>query len=112
MTTLGKTVAEFLTPVIEGIHKFVDWLNSLDAGTRKVIVTIGAIVAAAGPVLITVGKMAQGVGALMKLAPNIVTAFGKETQWTRCLRREDEPVMSDMADGSARREPRYTEKGG
>ena len=30
MTTLGKTVAEFLTPVIEGIQKFVDWLNSLD----------------------------------------------------------------------------------
>ena len=77
MTTLGKTVAEFLTPVIEGIQKFVDWLNSLDAGTRKVIVTIGAVVAAAGPVLITIGKMAQGVGALMKLAPNIVTAFGK-----------------------------------
>lgn len=77
MTTLGKTVAEFLTPVIEGIQKFVDWLNSLDAGTRKVIVTIGAVVAAAGPVLITIGKMAQGVGALMKLAPKIVTAFGK-----------------------------------
>jgi TP901 family phage tail tape measure protein len=77
MTTLGKTVAEFLTPIIAGIQKFVDWLNSLDAGTRRVIVTIGAIVAAAGPVLITVGKMAQGVGALMKLAPKIVTAFGK-----------------------------------
>lgn len=77
MTTLGKTVAEFLTPVIEGIQKFVDWLNSLDAGTRKVIVTIGAIVAAAGPVLITVGKMAQGVGALMKLAPTIVSGIGK-----------------------------------
>ena len=77
ITTLGKTVAEFLTPIIAGIQKFVDWLNSLDEGTRRVIVTIGALVAAAGPVLIMIGKMAQGVGALMKLAPNIVTAFGK-----------------------------------
>jgi len=77
ITTLGKTVAEFLTPIIAGIQKFVDWLNSLDAGTRRVIVTIGALVAAAGPVLIMVGKMAQGVGAIMKLAPTIVSGIGK-----------------------------------
>ena len=77
MTTLGKTVAEFLTPIVASIQKFVDWLNSLDAGTRRVIVTIGALVAAAGPVLIMVGKMAQGVGAIMKLAPTIVSGIGK-----------------------------------
>ena len=77
ITMLGKTLSEFLVPIIQKISEFLNWLNSLDAGTRKIIVTIGMVIAAAGPVLITIGKMAQGVGALMKLAPKIVTAFGK-----------------------------------
>lgn len=77
MTMLGKTLSEFLVPIIQSISSFLNWLNSLDAGTRKIIVTIGMVVAAAGPVLIFIGKVTQGVGALMKLAPTIVTAFGK-----------------------------------
>ncbi|MBQ8963681.1 MAG: phage tail tape measure protein, partial [Clostridia bacterium] len=77
MTMLGKTLAEFLVPIIQKINEFLTWLNSLDAGARKIIVTIGMVIAAAGPVLIFIGKVTQGVGALMKLAPTIVTAFGK-----------------------------------
>lgn len=77
ITMLGKTLSEFLVPIIQKISEFLNWLNSLDAGTRKIIVTIGMVVAAAGPVLIFIGKVTQGVGALMKLAPTIVTAFGK-----------------------------------
>lgn len=77
MTMLGKTLSEFLVPIIQGISNFLNWLNSLDAGARKIIVTIGLVVAAAGPVLITIGKLAQGVGAVMQMAPAFVTAFGK-----------------------------------
>ena len=77
MTMLGKTLSEFLVPIIQGISNFLNWLNSLDAGTRRIIVTIGMVIAAAGPVLIFIGKVTQGVGALMKLAPTIVTVFGK-----------------------------------
>ena len=77
ITMLGKTLSEFLVPIIQKISEFLNWLNSLDAGTRKIIVTIGMVIAAAGPVLIFIGKVTQGVGALMKLAPTIVTAFGK-----------------------------------
>lgn len=77
MTMLGKTLSEFLVPIIQSISSFLNWLNSLDAGTRRIIVTIGMVIAAAGPVLIFIGKVTQGVGALMKLAPTIVTAFGK-----------------------------------
>lgn len=77
ITMLGKTLSEFLVPIIQKISEFLNWLNSLDAGTRKIIVTIGLLVAAAGPVLIFIGKVTQGVGAVMQLAPKIVTAFGK-----------------------------------
>ena len=77
MTSLGKVVAEFLTPIVQHIQKFVDWLNSLDEKTRKLIVTIGAVVAAAGPVLIFVGKLTSAVGSIMTWAPKIVTGIGK-----------------------------------
>ena len=77
ITMLGKTLSEFLVPIIQKISEFLNWLNSLDAGTRKIIVTIGMVIAAAGPVLIFIGKVTQGVGALMKLAPTIVTAITK-----------------------------------
>lgn len=77
MTMLGKTLAEFLVPIIQHLQKLLTWLNSLDAGTRKIIVTVGMVVAAAGPVLITVGKVAQGIGSIMELAPKLVTAFSK-----------------------------------
>lgn len=77
MTMLGKTLAEFLVPIIQHLQKLLTWLNSLDAGTRKIIVTVGMVVAAAGPVLITVGKVAQGIGSIMQLAPKLVTAFSK-----------------------------------
>lgn len=77
ITMLGKTLSEYLVPIIQKISEFLNWLNSLDAGTRKIIVTIGLLVAAAGPVLIFIGKVTQGVGAVMQLAPKIVTAFGK-----------------------------------
>ena len=77
MTMLGKTLSEFLVPIIQGISNFLNWLNSLDAGTRRIIVTIGMVIAAAGPVLIFIGKVTQGVGAVMKLAPKIVSLFSK-----------------------------------
>lgn len=76
ITMLGKTLSEFLVPIIQKISEFLNWLNSLDAGTRKIIVTIGLLVAAAGPVLIFIGKVTQGVGAVMQLAPKIVSGIG------------------------------------
>lgn len=75
MTSLGKVVAEFLIPIINGIQKFVDWLNKLDPVTRKIVVGLGLLVAAAGPVLIFVGKIVTAVGSIMTLAPKFVSMF-------------------------------------
>lgn len=67
----GNTLAPAVTSVLSVIQKFLDWLNSLDEGTRKVIVTILAVVAAIGPALIVIGKVATGVNALMTIVPAI-----------------------------------------
>lgn len=54
----------------------MDWLNSLDEGTQKIIVTIGLVAAAVGPVLIVVGKVMSAVGTIMTVIPKLASAFG------------------------------------
>ena len=75
MEELAISFGELLMPAIRTIvgwiQKFVDWLNSMDEGTRKVIVTIALVAAAIGPVLIIVGKVISAVGAIMTLVPKL-----------------------------------------
>lgn len=75
MTTLGKLVAEYLTPVLEKVQAWADKFNSLDESQKRTIITILGIVAAVGPLLVIVGKLAIGIGALLQLAPLLATAF-------------------------------------
>lgn len=76
LTNLGQLLADYLTPIIGAIQGVVDWLNSLDEGTRRFVVTLGLIVAAAGPVLVMIGKVTGAVGSILSLAPTIVTFMG------------------------------------
>ena len=57
--------------IVGWIQKFVDWLNSMDEGTRKVIVTIALVAAAIGPVLIVIGKIMSAVGTIMTIIPKL-----------------------------------------
>jgi TP901 family phage tail tape measure protein len=56
-----------LQRLAEKITELVNWFNSLDAGTKKVIVVIGLLLASLAPLLIVIGFVAQGVGALVTL---------------------------------------------
>lgn len=72
---LAISFGELLMPAIRTIagwiQKFVDWLNSMDEGTRKVIVTIALVAAAIGPILIIIGKVISAVGTIMTLVPKL-----------------------------------------
>lgn len=72
---LAISFGELLMPAIKSIvgviQKAVDWLNSLDDGTKKVIVTVALVAAALGPVLIVVGKVISAVGTIMTVVPKI-----------------------------------------
>ena len=57
--------------IVGWIQGFVDKLNGMDEGTRKVILTVAAFVAALGPVLIVVGKIISAVGTIMTVLPKI-----------------------------------------
>ena len=52
--SFGELLMPAIRTIVGWIQKFVDWLNSMDEGTRKVIVTIALVAAAIGPILIAV----------------------------------------------------------
>ncbi len=69
--SFGQLLMPAIKGIVDGVQKLVDWLNSLDEGTKKTIVTIALIVGALGPVLIIVGKVISAVGTIMTIVPKI-----------------------------------------
>lgn len=62
--SIGEILMPTIMKVVEKIQGFVDWLNSLDEGTKEIIVQIGLFVAALAPVLIVVGKVISVIGTI------------------------------------------------
>jgi phage-related protein len=79
MVSAGRLIAEFLLPIIKRLTGLVTWLNSLDDGTKRLILTIAAIVAAIGPLLIIIGTLLSSIGQIMIWAPAIAGAIGTLT---------------------------------
>ena len=69
--TVGEAVAPAFQRLMENVIGVMNKFMELDPATQKLITTIAGIAAAVGPALIVIGKMASGVGAVMKLAPQI-----------------------------------------
>ncbi len=74
--SFGELLMPAVRTIVGWIQKFVDWLNSMDEGTRKVIVTIALVAAAVGPVLIIVGKVISAVGTIMTIIPKLAGVIG------------------------------------
>lgn len=73
--SIGELLMPYIKAIVSAIQSFVDWLNSLDEGAQKIIVTVGLLIAALGPVLIVVGKVMTGIGSIMQMAPAIMGAI-------------------------------------
>lgn len=69
--SFGQLLMPAIKQIVGWIQSFVDWLNSLDEGTKNTIVTISLIVAAIGPVLIIIGKIISAVGTIMTIVPKV-----------------------------------------
>ena len=68
--SFGELLIPAIKQIVGWVQKFVDFLNSLDEGTKKTVVTI-ALLAALGPVLIVIGKVISAVGTIMTIVPQI-----------------------------------------
>lgn len=69
--SFGELLMPAIKQIVGWVQKFVDFLNSLDEGTKKTVVTIALLVAALGPVLIVIGKVISAVGTIMTIVPKI-----------------------------------------
>lgn len=67
--SIGTLIMPLAREIVDKIQGIVDYMNSLDDGTKKMIMTIAAIVAAVGPILLVVGKLTIGIG-------QVITAVG------------------------------------
>ena len=72
--SIGEILMPSIRQIVGWIQGLVDWLNGLDEGTKKVIVTVALLTAALGPVLIVVGKVAGAVGTVLTVVPKIAGA--------------------------------------
>ncbi len=72
--SIGEILMPSIRQVVGWIQGLVDWLNGLDEGTKKVIVTVALVAAALGPVLIVVGKVVGAVGTILTVVPKIAGA--------------------------------------
>lgn len=73
--TFGEVLLPPLMSVIEKVGNFADWLAALDPAVKTTIAVIGALVAAIGPLLIVLGSVANGIGAIIAIAPKLGAAF-------------------------------------
>lgn len=69
--SFGELLMPALKSIVGVVQKVVDWLNSLNEGTKKVIVTVALVAGALGPVLIVVGKVISSIGTIMTVIPKL-----------------------------------------
>lgn len=65
--SFGEILIPYLTKAVQWLTQVIDKFNSMDEGTKKVIVVISTIAAAIGPVLLIVGKLASSISSIMGL---------------------------------------------
>ena len=69
--SFGELLMPAIKMIVGWVQQFVDWLNGMDEGTKKVVTTIGLLAAALGPVLIVIGKVVSAVGTIMTIVPKV-----------------------------------------
>ncbi len=69
--SFGELLMPAIKMIVGWVQQFVDWLNGMDEGTKKVVVTIALLAAALGPVLIVIGKVVSAVGTIMTIVPKV-----------------------------------------
>lgn len=74
--SFGELLMPAIRTVVGWVQSFVDWLNGMDEGTRKAILTVTLLAAALGPVLIVIGKVVSAVGTILAIVPKLAAAMG------------------------------------
>ena len=74
-SAFGEQLLPIITPVIQAITKFVQFISKLPAPIQKVIVVMGLLVAAIGPVILVIGALMTSLGMMITQGPIIAGFF-------------------------------------
>lgn len=58
--SFGELLLPMIAPLVEKVASLVQWLTTLDEGTKQIVVTLGIVAAAIGPLLLIGGKLIAG----------------------------------------------------
>ena len=77
--TLAISIGDLLMPtvreIITGLQGFIQKLNSLDDGTKEMIVKIGLVAAAVGPVLVVAGTLISSIGSIVSAGGALINGI-------------------------------------
>lgn len=71
--SFSEQILPLFLPFIEGLNKIIEKFISLDAGTKKFIVTIAGVIAVAGPIILILGNL---FGAISNISTGMKAAKG------------------------------------
>lgn len=75
--SFGEIIIPVLKDVIDIAQQFVDWLNQMDDGTRKLILKSALIVGAVAPVLTAFGSLFTGMGSIISVGGHLFKGMGQ-----------------------------------
>lgn len=71
--SIGDALMPVIRDIVSHIQNWVDKFNSLDDGTKEMIVKIALFAAAVGPVLVVVGNVISAIGTIMTILPKLAS---------------------------------------
>lgn len=80
LQTLAISIGDLLMPtvrdIITGLQGFVQQLNSLDDGTKEMIVKGALVAAAIGPILVGIGSLVGSIGTIVSVGGTLIAGIG------------------------------------
>lgn len=73
--SFGNVLMPVITKIVTSVQGFVDKLNGMSDGQKKIVLAISGIVASVGPLLIIIGKICLSIGSVLMLAPKLISGF-------------------------------------
>lgn len=65
--SFGEILIPYLIKAVQWLTGVIDKFNSMDEGTKRLIVVVGTIASAIGPVLSIIGKLSSAIGSIISL---------------------------------------------
>lgn len=74
--SIMESAMPIIVQVLQKVKDVIDWLNSLDEGTKRTILIVGAVVASLGPVLMIIGQLVTGIGGVISIIGALMSPIG------------------------------------